>query len=228
MEYDAETMALNRKISSFTQGRATFGWRFYPRFQNPPPEATNIHVLANLLIKGGQGRNYQMDNSKLEAGQGEMQAVVVMPSFVRSVTFQSTGNWFLLHDPEQLIVPTARMLRQSQKVTVLKQELDATEDCGHVREDDLDQAPDPHRAGGGDPADAGPAGQCAILGGLGLRAVHADPGSQALVPQVLGYDGADYIDPSKETDLVLYGKRFSILEVRSSLAASTWCVPQQS
>jgi hypothetical protein len=39
-------------------------------------------------------------------------------------------------------------------------------------------------------------------------------GSQALVPEILGFDGADYIDPSTETDLILYGKRFSILETQ--------------
>ena len=55
VEYDAETIALNRTTSAFTQGRATFGWRFYPRFQSPPPESTNLHVISNLLIKGGQG-----------------------------------------------------------------------------------------------------------------------------------------------------------------------------
>ena len=80
-----------------------------------------------------------MDNSKLEAGQRELMAVVVMPCFVRSVTFNSTGNWFLLHDPEQLVVPTDRMLRQSQKVAVLQQDLHATQDCGHFREGDLEQ-----------------------------------------------------------------------------------------
>jgi hypothetical protein len=34
------------------------------------------------------------------------------------------------------------------------------------------------------------------------------------VPQILGYDGADYIDPSQETDLLIFGKRFSILETQ--------------
>ena len=80
-----------------------------------------------------------MDNSKLEAGQRELTAVVVMPSFVPHVKFESTGNWFLLHDPEQLIVPTDRMLKQSQKVAVLKQELRVTEDCGHFRDGDLER-----------------------------------------------------------------------------------------
>ncbi len=214
IEYDAETIALNRTVSAFTQGRATFGWRFYPRFQPPPSESTNFHVIANLLIKGGQGRNYQMDNSKLEPGQRELQAVVVMPSFVRSVTFHSTGNWFLLHDPEQLIVPTARMLRQSQKVTVLKQDLQATHDCGHFRQDDLDQL-QTHLE------------QVEEILPMQSRQVNVPfsevsgfelftpiSGSQALVPQLLGYDGADYIDPNKETDIVLYGKRFSILETQ--------------
>jgi hypothetical protein len=214
LEYDAETLALNQTVTSFTQGQATFGWRFYPRFQNPPPEATNLNVIANILIRGGQGRNYQMDNSKLEPGKRELTAVVVMPSFVPYVKFESTGNWFLLHDPEHLKVPTDRMLRQSQKVAVLKQELNVTEDCGHFREGDLEQLKTRIE-------------QVEQILPMQTQRVNVPfsevsgfelftpiSGSQALVPQLLGYDGADYIDPSMSTDFVLYGKRFSILETQ--------------
>ena len=155
-----------------------------------------------------------MDNSKLEAGQRELMAVVVMPSFVRSVTFNSTGNWFLLHDPEQLVVPTDRMLRQSQKVAVLQQDLQVTQDCGHFREGDLEQLKTRIEQ---------------VQEILPMQTQHVDvpfsevsgfdlftpiSGSQALVPQILGYDGADYIDPTQEVDLILYGKRFSILETQ--------------
>jgi hypothetical protein len=214
LEYDAETIALNRTISSFTQGQSTFGWRFYPRFQNPPPEASNLHVFANILIRGGQGRNYQMDNSKLEAGQRELTAVVVMPSFVRSVTFSSTGNWFLLHDPEHPVVPTDRMLRQGLKVGIIKDGLKAACDGGNFREEDYEQL-------------AIRIDQVKEMLPMQTQRVNVPfqevsgfeiftpiSGSQALVPQLLGYDGADYIDPTMETDLILYGKRFSILETQ--------------
>ena len=214
LEYDAETIALNRTISSFTQGQSTFGWRFYPRFQNPPPEWTNFNVLANLLIKGGQGRNYQMDNSRLEAGKRELTAVVVMPSFLQYVQFESTGNWFLLHDPEQLTVPTDRMLKQSQKVAMLKQSLQVTDDCGQFREGDLDRL----RTRIDQVEEILPM-QTQLVNVpfsevSGFELFTPFSGSQALVPQLLGYDGADYIDPTQEIDLVLYGKRFSILETQ--------------
>ena len=38
IEIDAETIALNRTVTSFAHGNDTFGFRFTPRYQNPPPE----------------------------------------------------------------------------------------------------------------------------------------------------------------------------------------------
>ena len=82
LQYEAETIALNQTVTSFAHGNDTFGWRFSPRYQTPPEES-NIQAITNLLINGGPGRNYQLDNSKLEPGMRELTAVVVMPSFVR-------------------------------------------------------------------------------------------------------------------------------------------------
>ena len=81
IEQDAETIVLNRTVTSFSHGGETFGWRFYPRYQNVPSEATNLNVIGNMLLRGGPGRNYQINNSKLEAGQRELTAVIIMPSF---------------------------------------------------------------------------------------------------------------------------------------------------
>src|SRR5262249_44875845 len=82
---DSEAILLNRTVTAFAHGNDTFGFRFTPRYQNPPLERSNFQALTNQLIKGSQGRNYQLKNSKLEAGQRELTAIVVMPSFLHGV-----------------------------------------------------------------------------------------------------------------------------------------------
>ena len=84
LQFEDQTIALNQTVAAFANGNDTFGWRMSPRFQSPPEES-NMRAVSNLILRGGPGPNYQLDNSKIEPGMREMTAVVVMPSFVRGM-----------------------------------------------------------------------------------------------------------------------------------------------
>ena len=64
IEQSSDTIALNRTVTGFTHGNENFGFRFTPRFQNPPNQRTNIGVIASQLISGGPGPDYQTRKSK--------------------------------------------------------------------------------------------------------------------------------------------------------------------
>src|SRR3954452_5830512 len=64
LQYEAQTIALNQTVSAFAHGNDTFGWRFSPRYQTPPEES-NLRTVTNLLLRGGPGPNWQIDNSKI-------------------------------------------------------------------------------------------------------------------------------------------------------------------
>ena len=213
IEQDSETIALNRTVTAFSHGDETFGWRFYPRFQNPPPERSNFQVLGNMLIRGGPGRNYQMNNSKLESGMRELTAVIIMPSFLERVRFDVTGNWFPLHDPDEMEVPTSRMIEQGRQVLELRRSLETPEICEHYRSDDLDRLK--VRV---DQLEAMLPMQTRrvqvpyenALGGFQLFT----PGSTALVPEVTGFEGVDTVEEGKATDIMIFGRHFSLHETK--------------
>jgi hypothetical protein len=212
IEQDAETVALNRTVTTYAHGNHTFGWRFYPRYQNPPTQS-NLQALAGLLT-GGPGVNYQLKQSKLEAGQRDLTAVVVMPSFLPEVRLESTGNWFPLHEPDQLMVPTSRMLEQGRRVERVKQAVNLVCNAGEYRPDDVRrlvtrteqlEAMLPMQT-----AEVRMPFESDLSGTEMLS-----QGATSLVPILLGYEGADSIDPEADfTDLLIFGKHISIYETK--------------
>lgn len=100
MEYDLETIELNRTAVAFSHGDNTFGWRFYPRVQSPPVPSNLRATVGDLLI-GGQNRDTLVRTRKLEPGIRECTALVVMPSFVPQVTVDVRTSFFRLakHTP---------------------------------------------------------------------------------------------------------------------------------
>jgi hypothetical protein len=211
IEQDAETIALNKTVSSFSYGNETFGWRFYPRYQNPPMERNNLQVATNLLWRGGPGRNYQLSNSKIEPGIRELTAVIIMPSFLQNVRFDVTGNWFPLHDPDQMKTHTARMLEQGREVMELRKALATAEQCNCYRSEDLERLSTridqlesllpmqtrrtqvPYEN---------------TLGGFQLFT----QGSLALVPELTGYQGVEFVEQGKTADILVFGRHFSLHE----------------
>ena len=100
LEYDLETIELNRTAVGFSHGDNTFGWQFFPRVQTPPIPSNLRATVGDLLI-GGQNRNDLLRTRRLEPGIRECTALVVMPSFVPQVTVDVRTTWFRLakHTP---------------------------------------------------------------------------------------------------------------------------------
>lgn len=212
IQQDSETIALNRTVSAFAHGNNTFEYRFTPRYQSPPQEKSNFHVIANQLYRGGPGRNYQMKNSKLESGQRELTAVVLMPSFLHGIYMDVTGNWFPLHDPDDRTISTKRMIEEGRKVVELRQSLNTIDDHGGYRPDDVSRL----RTRAYQVEQMLPMQTLRVnvpyettLGGFTLF----QEGSTALVPVLESFEGADSIDKAAVgTDLFLMGKHFSVQE----------------
>lgn len=213
IELDAETIALNRTVTTFAHGNETFGWRFYPRYQNPPQEASNFHVVANQLLRGGPGRDYQIKNSKLEAGQRELTAIVILPSFLPKLRFEVAGNWFPLTQPDDLVVPTARMVWEGQQVMKLRHAVTHYCDPRETRPGDLQRVLTKV-----DQVEQMLPMQTEIVnipfenaqGGFDLFT----PGLASLVPVLVGYDGVDLIEQGKEAACLVFGKNLSIHETK--------------
>ena len=138
LQYEAQTIALNQTVSAFAHGNDTFGWRFSPRYQTPPDES-NLRAVTNLLLRGGPGPNYQLQNSKIEPGLRELTAVVVMPSFVRSMRMDVTGDWYRLSDPDERKVHSAQTLEFGRQINEARDALEAACKCGKYRVEDIER-----------------------------------------------------------------------------------------
>jgi hypothetical protein len=92
LEMDMETVALNRTAVAFGHGRDTFGWRFFPRVQTPEFESNGKVAFRDLLL-GGPNRDELKKQWQLEPGMRECFAVVLMPSFITHVRFDSRGHF---------------------------------------------------------------------------------------------------------------------------------------
>ena len=104
LEYDLETIDLNRTAVGFTHGSDTFGWRFYPRVQVPKVKG-NLGTAVHDLIGGGPNRDDDLNDRRLEPGIRECTALVVMPSFVPYAVLDTRSNWFRLADHHSIIPP---------------------------------------------------------------------------------------------------------------------------
>ncbi len=210
LQYEAQTIALNQTVAGFAHGNDTFGWRITPRFQTPPDES-NLRAVTNLILRGGPGPNYGLKNSKIEPGLREMTAVVVMPSFVQAMKLDVANNWFRLHDPDDFKLRTAHSVDLGRRINEARLALDSADTCGAYRPQDVERL----RARLHQLEAMLPLQTARVkvpyentLGGFALFT----QGATALIPEVSGYEGIDYFVPSKSTDLILYGKHFSIYE----------------
>ena len=126
MEYDLETIDLNRTAVGFTHADDTFGWRFYPRVQ-APPVPSNLQVITHDLLIGGRSRDADLKHRMLEPGIRECTALVVMPSFVPYLMVDVRTNWFRLTDCHlgvgalQRKMNTESAVNLSRDVTLLRE-----------------------------------------------------------------------------------------------------------
>ena len=224
LEQESDAIALNRTVSGYAHGENTFGFRFTPRFQNPPNQRTNIGVIASQLISGGPGPDYGTKKSKLEPGMRELNAVVLVPAILPTVRMDVTGNWFKLTDPEHLIVPTRRMLEQGRKVQALKQAVACNPE--DYRPDDLHTL-------------MAKIQQLDAILPMQSRVVQVpfentatgfelfSEGVTALVPELTGFDGVDVVPEGIDAEIFVFGRYFSIHETKVIVGGVTLTTPDQ-
>lgn len=130
LETDIETISLNRTQIAFSHGSDTFGWRFYPRLQTPDTPGTLGAFYETLA--GGPDRDADIRDRALEPGLRECTAVIVMPSFIPHVTFQSRGSWFGLTNPRKKALTLQDAMKISRNFQAVRRGLQcATESCAY-------------------------------------------------------------------------------------------------
>ena len=212
LEVDMATVALNQTAVGFAHGADTFGWRFYPRVQTPPTRGT----LATLgeTLRGGPTSDGERAQRRLEPGMRECTAIVVMPSFVPYVRFDSTSRFFALAHPRAADPTLRKMLEHARAVQAMR----------HTQEEVVRRA-----CHGGDEQAALFLRQVDQLerrlplqslvahvphentaGGFELFAT----GISDLAPELMGWFGSPGIDPASPTTLFLVGRGFSVHDTR--------------
>ncbi len=221
IQQSSDTIALNRTVTGFIHSNDHFGFRFTPRFQNPPNQRTNLGVIASQLIGGGPGPDYQTKKSKLESGIRELTAILLVPTFLPTMRMEVSSNWFKLNDPEHLIFHTRRMLEQGRQVQELRKAVfDA---CSEQQYRPADVKVLPRKLS---QLEAMLPAQSKVIqlpfentaSGFELFS----DGATALVPVLSGYDGVDAVTLSAtttptantNTDIFIYGKYFDLLDTR--------------
>jgi hypothetical protein len=212
IEKDIETVALNRTIVGFSHGDDTFGWRFYPRVQTPPIPGT-LKTIGGLVTGGACDQKYDLNHRRLENGQRECIALVIMPSFVPYVNLDVTANWFQLTRPSHKEFASVDSMRLSRRVKRIRELLPKCEDVHRYREGDpgllmrrVDQlsarlplqnqlvnVPYENNSGGFELFSSG---------------------VTDLSPELNGWYGAPGIDSGKTTSIFLVGDNFSVHQTR--------------
>lgn len=120
LEADYQTVDLNRTVVGFSHGDNTFGWRFYPRFQTPRIPS-NLQVLTRDLL-GGAAFNTEQElrERRLEPGQRECVALVIMPSFVPYAELNVSSSWFALANPKHKNHSTHETIKLSKLVRAVE------------------------------------------------------------------------------------------------------------
>jgi hypothetical protein len=210
LEAEYETIALNRTHIGFSHGENVFGWRFYPRFQTPDTPS-NFEVLFREQLIGGPNQNQLLRQRRLEPGIRECVAIVMMPSFVPYVKFDTESNWFPITNPKHKVLDTAQALRMSRTVQAIKTDGCDLKDACKYRPGELERLH--NRA---EQLDARLPTQTLstpvpILNTLGGFEMFSN-GTSDLAPELFGWYGAPGIDPTADTTtLFLVGDHFSPL-----------------
>ena len=216
LELDMETIALNRTDVAFGHGSDTFGWRFTPRVQTPPFESNAKLITQNLII-GGPSRDALRKTWELEAGQRECVAIVLMPSFINHMTFESRGNYFKMTDNHfdhtnrrDLTAKVAQDVRWSQQMQGLNCLLDQITceqanflpgEAERVRNriEQLSRRMPMQTVHARVPNEN-------TLGGFEMFS----SGVTDLAPELIGYYGEPGVNPKEDTIVYLVGKKFSV------------------
>jgi hypothetical protein len=208
LEWDMATVALNQTAIGFSHGDDTFGWRFYPRFQTPPIKG-NVQALWET-VAGGPTTDQDMRMRQLEPMQRECVAIVVMPSFVPYVTFESRSRFFKITNPECTEISMRQTMLLSRSIKAMQQSAAQCSACACLYRDgevsrllnrvhQLDQTLPTQTMQVQLPFEN-------TCGGFELF----NRGVTDLAPELVGWYGAPGIDPRGGTTLFLVGKAFGV------------------
>jgi hypothetical protein len=129
LETQIETISLNRTVVGFGHGEDTFGWRFYPRVQALDVPGT-LGTIAETIR--GTSRDYDLRHRRIEAGQRECVAVILMPSFVPYADFDVRANWFKLTNPKNSALTMKDSVKLSRAVTAMRNSRAQCAECQHL------------------------------------------------------------------------------------------------
>ncbi|MEM8667981.1 MAG: hypothetical protein AAGG48_10720 [Planctomycetota bacterium] len=129
LQTQIETVSLNRTVVGFGHGADTFGWRFYPRVQALDVPGT-LGTLRETIM--GANRDYDLKHRRIESGQRECVAIVLMPSFVPYADFDIRTNWFKLTNPKNSALTMKDSVRLSRAVTAMRSSKAQCSECQHL------------------------------------------------------------------------------------------------
>jgi hypothetical protein len=213
LDLDEQTIALNRTVIGFSHGDDTFGWRFYPRVQTPDTPS-NATVFFRDLLVGGPTRDQELKSHRLEPGERECTAIVIMPSFVPYLLFNTRTNWFCLTNPKKKEFNLESHVGLSADITCLHQ---LASSC--VREQHLYRDGEVQRlCKAVQQLDRRLPLQSAYvqipfentLGGFEMF----NTGTTDLAPELKGFYGEPGVRTDVETDIFLVGDHFSVHETK--------------
>jgi hypothetical protein len=208
LETDLATISLNKTAVGFTHGTDTFGWRFYPRIQ-PPPTRGNLATLTDTLC-GTSSTTRDLASRRLEPGMRECTAIIVMPSFVPFVTFDVRTNWFSLTHPKvtdqsmrqaMLLSRSVKSMQQTAARCSRSTDACSSGDLGRLLRsiDQFDRMLPLQTMLAQIPYED-------TAGGFELF----NTGITDLAPELIGWYGAQGVDPAGTTVVFLVGKGFSV------------------
>jgi hypothetical protein len=208
LEMEMETVALNNTIVGFSHGNETFGWRFYPRYQTPDTES-NLTVFFRDQLIGGPNRNALLRMRKLEPGQRECTAIVIMPSFVPYATLETSSTWFKLTNPKCKDMTCVDAVKLSARVKAIEKCSPRVTDADCYRDGELGRLLNRAKQ-----LETRLPLQSAMvqvpyentLGGFAMF----NTGVTDLAPELYGWYGAPGIDTSDYTTIFLVGNHFSV------------------
>jgi len=212
LETQMEVIQLNNTMAGFSHGNETFGWRFYPRVQTPEIESNTTVLFRDLLI-GDQRRDVQLRQRKIEPGQRECTAIVIMPSFVPYCTMDVSSSWFSLTNPKCKDMTCVDAVKLSARVKAIDNCADRVQDAHCYREGELERLKKKAKQ----LEDRLPLQNTMVqipyentLGGFAMF----NTGVTDLAPELYGWYGAPGINTNDTTTIFLIGNHFSVQGTR--------------
>ncbi|MBA4032213.1 MAG: hypothetical protein C0478_15190 [Planctomyces sp.] len=209
LDFELDTISLNRTVVGFSHGADTFGWRFFPRVQAPPAEG-NLKTLTREMLLGAPNRDYDLKRRQLEPGIRELLAIVIMPSFVPQLRMDIRTNWFHLTKPKHKEFTTEDSVRIGEKIGYLRQ---CKAQC--LTDGEFGRPGDSRRLlNAVDQLEKRLPLQDTLVkipyensrGGFQLFS----EGTRNLGPELIGFYGEPGVNPDADTNLFLVGRHFNV------------------